>query len=275
VDRHELLWIVRVVLESTLDLPTRWKVKGAVDASLGVSGDDVADALGWALLGIEGGGPPGEPVELAAELLELGDARVNLGGAALQQSGHVLTWLLAAVPERDDLADLAEGEADGLGAADKREPPEGGVVVVTVARGGPGRGRQDADLLVVADRLGRDPRPLGEFTDTHRWHPFLNSSRQALTFQHTGRSRVLVGHRTDPSRPASNDQEDVMADEFDRNWLALLAPLTCVEAFYALIGLTRLGEHPTTVERLAATLQRPFITHIRDTWRPRILANAA
>jgi hypothetical protein len=56
---------------------------------------------------------------------------------------------------------------------------------------------------------------------------------------------------------ASNDQEDVMADEFDRKWLALIAPLTWVEAFYALIGLTRLGEHPTTVERLAAALQRP------------------
>jgi hypothetical protein len=44
---------------------------------------------------------------------------------------------------------------------------------------------------------------------------------------------VLVGPRTDPSWPASNDQEDVMADEFDRNWLALIAPLTWVEAFYA------------------------------------------
>jgi hypothetical protein len=43
-----------------------------------------------------------------------------------------------------------------------------------------------------------------------------------------------------------------MTDEFDRRWLALIAPLTWVEAFYALIGLTRLGDHPTTVERLAA-----------------------
>ena len=130
----------------------------------------MADALGWALLWIEGGGLPGEPVELAAELLELGDARVNLGGAALEQGGHVLTWRLAAVPEGDDLADLTEGEADGLGGADEREPPEGGVVVVAVARAGPGRGRQDADLLVVADRLGRDPRPLGEFTNSHPRH---------------------------------------------------------------------------------------------------------
>jgi hypothetical protein len=86
-----------------------------------VSGDDVADALGWALLGVEGGGPPGEPVELAAELLEFGDASFELGGAALQQAGHVLTWRLAAVPEGDHLADLAEREADGLGGADECE----------------------------------------------------------------------------------------------------------------------------------------------------------
>jgi hypothetical protein len=45
-----------------------------------------------------------------------------------------------------------------------------------------------------------------------------------------------------------------MADEFDRRWLALIASLTWVEAFYALIGLTRLGERPTTVERLAAVV---------------------
>jgi hypothetical protein len=66
---------------------------------------------------------------------------------------------------------------------------------------------------------------------------------------------------------ASNDQEDVMADEFDRQWLALIAPLTWVEGFYALIGLTRLGEHPTTVERLAATLQRPKEEAIKLAWK--------
>jgi len=58
-----------------------------------------------------------------------------------------------------------------------------------------------------------------------------------------------------------------MANEFDRKWLALIAPLTWVEAFYALIGLTRLGEHPTTVERLAAALQRPEDEAIKLAWK--------
>jgi hypothetical protein len=72
-----------------------------------VSGDDVADALGWTLLGIEGGGPPGEPVQLATEPLELGDASFELGGAALQQGGHVLTWRLAAQAFTRDVAMLS------------------------------------------------------------------------------------------------------------------------------------------------------------------------
>jgi hypothetical protein len=58
-----------------------------------------------------------------------------------------------------------------------------------------------------------------------------------------------------------------MTDEFDRKWLALIAPLTWVEAFYALIGLTRLGEHSTTVERLAAALERPEEEAIKLAWK--------
>jgi hypothetical protein len=84
VDGHELLRIrARGAREHHRPSHTL-EGQGCGGASLGVSGDDVADPLGWALFGIEGGGPPGEPVELAAELLELGDASFELGGAALQ-----------------------------------------------------------------------------------------------------------------------------------------------------------------------------------------------
>jgi alkylmercury lyase len=57
-----------------------------------------------------------------------------------------------------------------------------------------------------------------------------------------------------------------MVDEFDHKWLAVIAPLTWVEAFYALIGLTRLGERPTTVGRLAAALERPEEEAIKLAW---------
>jgi hypothetical protein len=49
----------------------------------------VADPLGWALLGVQAAGALGELVELAAELLELGDAGAKLGGALLEQRGDV------------------------------------------------------------------------------------------------------------------------------------------------------------------------------------------
>ena len=50
-----------------------------------MSGDDVADALGQAVLGVEGGGPFGQLAELAAQLLQLPDAPIEVGGVALQQ----------------------------------------------------------------------------------------------------------------------------------------------------------------------------------------------
>jgi hypothetical protein len=50
-----------------------------------VSGDEVATLLGWALLGVEGGGPFGRLLELAAELLEFPDALIEVGGVALEQ----------------------------------------------------------------------------------------------------------------------------------------------------------------------------------------------
>jgi hypothetical protein len=43
-----------------------------------------------------------------------------------------------------------------------------------------------------------------------------------------------------------------MSDEFDRKWLEIVTRLSWIETTYALIGLTRLGERLTTVERLAA-----------------------
>ena len=51
--------------------------------------------LGWALLGIEGGGPLGQLLQLAAELLELPDAPIVVGGVALSKS---VTWAQGGWP---------------------------------------------------------------------------------------------------------------------------------------------------------------------------------
>jgi hypothetical protein len=132
-----------------------------------MSGDDVADPLGRALLRIQGGSPRCQLPQLTTQLLELGDAGVELGGTALEQVGDVGAGCLSVVAEGDDLADLAQGEADRLGGADEPEPAQGRRVIGPVAGGGAGRWGQDADLLVVADGLGRDAGLLGQFTDPH------------------------------------------------------------------------------------------------------------
>jgi hypothetical protein len=54
-----------------------------------LSGDEVADPFGRAVLRIQGGGPLGQVPQLAAELLELPDAAVEVGGVALQQVADV------------------------------------------------------------------------------------------------------------------------------------------------------------------------------------------
>jgi hypothetical protein len=90
---------------------------------------------------------------------------------ALEQVGDVGAGCLPALAEGDDLADLAQGEADRLGGADEPEPPQRRRVVAAVAGRRAGRWGQDADLLVVADGLGRDARLLGQLTDAHATAP--------------------------------------------------------------------------------------------------------
>jgi hypothetical protein len=89
------------------------------DADPATSGDDVADALGRAVFRVKGGGPLGQLPELAAELLELPDAPIEVGGVTLEQVGDMRAGGLPVVAEGDDLADLAQGEADRLGGADE------------------------------------------------------------------------------------------------------------------------------------------------------------
>jgi hypothetical protein len=49
----------------------------------------VTHPLGWALLWIEGGGPLGQFLELAMQLLERPDAPIDVGGVTLEQVGDM------------------------------------------------------------------------------------------------------------------------------------------------------------------------------------------
>jgi hypothetical protein len=92
-------------------------------------GLDPSGAVSW----IEGGGPLGQLPQFAAELLELPDALIEVGGVALEQVGDVALEQvgdvgaggLAVVAEGDDLEDPAQGEADRLGGPNEPEASHG------------------------------------------------------------------------------------------------------------------------------------------------------
>lgn len=138
----------------------------------------MGSAIGW----VKAPGTHGEPVELRAELVELGDAPFDLGLTRREQAEHMGAWRLATVAQGHDAADLAEGEPGGLGGADESETIGDDRLIVAIARRSPGRRLEDSDALVVADGLGWDAAESGQLTDSH----------QVLTFQCTGTSTVQV-----------------------------------------------------------------------------------
>ncbi|WP_199434739.1 organomercurial lyase [Qaidamihabitans albus] len=48
-------------------------------------------------------------------------------------------------------------------------------------------------------------------------------------------------------------------EEFDQGWLAAMENTPLARLIFGLTGLTRLGEHPTTLERLAQVVDRPVV----------------
>jgi hypothetical protein len=127
----------------------------------------VADAPGVAVVGVEGVGSLDKPVQLAPKRAQLGDAAVELGGSGSEQIQDVAARSVPTVPEGQDAPDLAEGQSDGLSGADEGEAIEGGLVVVAVARVQAAWGKDQADVFVVADRLGGNAGSRRDFSDAH------------------------------------------------------------------------------------------------------------
>src|SRR5687768_14401236 len=107
------------------------------------SADEVADPLGWTLLGIQALGPLGELVELPLELLKLGDAGAKLGGVPLKQPGDVTARGCALVAEGDDLTDFAQREPERLCRTHEPQTAQRRPVVDAVAGRSPLRRGQD------------------------------------------------------------------------------------------------------------------------------------
>lgn len=61
-------------------------------------------------------------MKLVAELGELGDPSVQVGGPGLDEVQYMRAWWAALVSESDDALDLPERETDGLGGTDEPQP---------------------------------------------------------------------------------------------------------------------------------------------------------
>lgn len=120
-----------------------------------------------------------EGLEVPLEGAELANRSADLVGTGAQQLEDVRARHVAVVPQGDDAADLAQGQSDRLGAADEHETIEDVDVELAIA-GRRATGRLDEpDVLVVPERLRRQPGAFGDLTNEH-----------GLTFQCTGISTV-------------------------------------------------------------------------------------
>src|SRR5487761_1087083 len=77
-------------------------------AVVGVAGEELVGAV------LEGD-------ELGAQAYQLADATVDVGQLGVEDRQHVAARTLAALFERQDLADLVEGEPEALGGLDERQ----------------------------------------------------------------------------------------------------------------------------------------------------------
>ena len=100
-----------------------------------------------------------------------GDERLNsliqIAQVTFRELLHLRTGALPVIPERQKLANLLQGEPEITGTADELQRVQIPLLILPVARFGPGAVANQADLLVVADHLGRDTAGLGNCSDVH------------------------------------------------------------------------------------------------------------
>jgi energy-coupling factor transporter ATP-binding protein EcfA2 len=92
--------------------------------------------------------------------------RVDLDQVFLRQGFHVRRGATAILPEREKRAAILDREAERPGPGEKAQLVDMGRAEPAVAVG-VAVGRDQPDLLVIADGLGRQARPFGHVTDIH------------------------------------------------------------------------------------------------------------
>jgi hypothetical protein len=83
----------------------------------------------------------------------------------IEEGPEVRTGFLIAISQGEDLVNLMEGELHGLRLDDEAQALAVGDTVLEISRRGSSRSRQEADLLVIADRRGVEVHISGTFAD--------------------------------------------------------------------------------------------------------------
>ena len=120
-----------------------------------------------AIRGVEAAGPLGELRQLLSSVTQRLDVLVDGGQVTIQEFDHVTTGGLPLTAQIEDGGNLGEGQPGGLGVPDELEPIDCVLGIVPVVVAVSTRLRKEPDLLVVAERLGGGPGPLGQLSDSH------------------------------------------------------------------------------------------------------------
>ena len=101
------------------------------------------------------------------ELLELADARADLGAAAFDELQNVCARRRSEISDSDHIAYLSNGQPDCLGGADECQALQHLSRVLTIARRRPHSLGQQPGFLVKAQRGRSQAAATGQFADFH------------------------------------------------------------------------------------------------------------
>src|SRR5690606_34865697 len=105
--------------------------------------------------------------KLGLQLLQLADARVDVGDVLVEDLVDRFAVALAAVGQRQDGADFLVGHIERAAVADQAQPLLMGLAVAAIVVDAALRLGQQALLLVIAHRFHRGARGLGQFAYLH------------------------------------------------------------------------------------------------------------
>jgi len=115
--------------------------------------------------------------QVTADSGQRGDLPIDGLEQALRPRAHVVTRLAARVAHPQEAGNLMQRESEPLRVPHDRQPIDDPGSILPVARGRSRRFRQQADSLVVANRVGRDAGTARDLSDVHRLPPALGYRR--------------------------------------------------------------------------------------------------